>query len=186
MMIRILFAILCAGGGIYLLQSYVQPALLEIENLRGEQEIVTDTIDKAREVIRRRDELLGTYNTIAPADIQKIRKFLPAGSAVSEFLIELEVLAKEANINVLTISFDEGERTQKTETTESIGMQTLTVTVGVEGAYEDFQKFLTLLERNLRLVDVVSITVKGQQGKVNDSMQFDIELNAYYQERTIL
>mgnify|MGYP001603578153 FL=1 len=167
------------------MQSYVQPALSKIEDLRAEQEVVTDTIDKAREVIRLRDKLSGTYNSIAPADIQKVRKFLPAGSAVSVFLVDLEVLAKEAEIHVQTIAFTE-EGGTNSEKSENIGMQTLTVTVRVEGTYEDFQKFLTLLERNLRLVDVVRINLKGQSEEVKSNMQFDIELKAYYQDRTIL
>lgn len=185
-MMRILFAVLCTGGGIFLLQAYVQPGLLEVENLRREQEVVTDTIDQAREVIRLRDELRGIYNSIAASDIEKIRKFLPAGSALSELLIDVDTLVKEAGVNTKSITFMEhADSPGSSGEVSSDDMQTLSITMNVKGTYEDFQELLTLLERNLRLIDVVHIKLQGQSDE-KGLMNFEVMLQAYYQKRAIL
>src|SRR3990167_3287185 len=108
-MLQIIISILFAGGGAFLLRSYVQPELAEIERIRAEQVVVRDAIENAREVIRLRDELLSRYNSIDPAAIDKIRKFLPAESALSELFIDLDTMAGQSGIRVSNISFSENE-----------------------------------------------------------------------------
>lgn len=181
---RLLITILFAGGGVFLLQSYVQPELVEVQNLRREQEVVTETIREAREVIRMRDEKLGTYNSIVKADIEKVRKFLPAGSALSEFLVDVDTLVKEADITVQSIAFLEDVPSVGDGTMAS-DAHTLTVTLGIEGSYENFRELLTLFERNLRLIDIVRISLRGQPAS-DGKMQFELVLQAYYQGRTLL
>ena len=185
-MTRVLFAILCIGAGIYLLQVHVQPGLLEIEDLRREQEIVTDTIDQTREVIRLRDEKLGVYNSIAPTDIEKIRKFLPAGSELSKFLIDIDTLVTEADMTMHGITFKERVESSDSQSNNAqSGVQLLSVTADVEGTYENFRELLTFIERNLRLMDIVHIGLQEQAEK-KGLMRFQIVINAYYQERAIL
>lgn len=166
----------------FLLRSYVEPGLLEVADLRAEQVIVTDAISKAREVIRLRDELRSRYNSISNADIEKIRKFLPAGSAISELFIELDVIAKDARMEIGQISFVEESVPQGGT---SAGMKTLTVTLNLNGSYDNFMKFLDLVEKNLRLVDAVQISLLGSGG-ADTPVGFEVTLQAYYQDRTIL
>ena len=166
----------------FLLRSYVQPGLLDVVDLRAEQAVVSDAISKAREVIRLRDELQGVYNSISDADIEKIRKFLPAGSAVSELFIDLDVMAKDARMQIQQVSFLEESVPQGGT---SAGMKTLTVTLGLNGSYDDFMIFLDLIEKNLRLVDAVQISLLGSGGADTPS-GFEVTLQAYYQDRTIL
>ncbi|TSC78257.1 MAG: hypothetical protein G01um101429_871 [Parcubacteria group bacterium Gr01-1014_29] len=166
----------------FLFRSYVEPGLLDVADLRAEQAVVADAISKAREVIRLRDELRGTYNSISNADIEKIRKFLPAGSAISELFIDLDVIAKDARMEIGKVSFVEESVPQGGT---SAGIKTLTVTLSLNGSYDDFMKFLDLVEKNLRLVDAVRISLLGSGG-VDTPVGFEVTLQAYYQDRTIL
>lgn len=165
----------------FLLRSYVEPGLLDVADLRAEQAVVSDAISKAREVIRLRDELRGRYNSISDADIEKIRKFLPAGSAVSELFIDLDAIAKDARMQIQQVSFAEESVPQDGT---SAGMKTLTVTLGLNGSYDDFMTFLDLIEKNLRLVDAVQISLGS--GGADAPFGFEVTLQAYYQDRTIL
>lgn len=179
-MIRILITILLAGGGIFLLRSYVQPELADVQRIRTEQAVVSDAISNAREVIRLRDELLARYNSISPADIDKIRKFLPAGSAISELFIDIDTMIIESGITVTKIAFEENA-TLPAETEG--GAQALTVTLAVEGTYEQFRSLLSIIEKNIRLIDVVGLTL---QKPTDAPIGFEIVLRSYYQQRTIL
>ena len=164
-----------------MLRSYVQPELAKVQSIRAEQAVVEDAIKNAREVIRLRDELLTRYNSIDPAAIDKIRKFLPANSALSDLFIDVNTMAAQSGIRISNISFSEND--PPPARLPEVG-NALTITLGVEGSYEQFRSFLGLLEKNLRLIDVVSINLT--QKPAGAGMGFTILLKAYYQERTIL
>ena len=180
-MVHIIISIALAGGGIFLLRSYVQPELAKVQSVRAEQSVVEDAIKNAREVIRLRDDLLSRYNSIDPVAIDKIRKFLPAGSALSELFIDVNTMARQSDIHISAISFSENG--PPPPSLPEVG-NALTITLGVDGSYVQFLSFLRSLENNLRLVDVVSIDL-AQTPKDGD-MGFKLILRAYYQERTIL
>ena len=180
-MFRIIIGIVFAGGGVFILRSYVQPELAHVQRIRQEQVVVEDAISNAREVIRLRDVLSARYNSIDPAAINKIRKFLPAGSALSELFIDVDTMAGQSGIRVSNISFSENE--PPPPNLPEVG-SALAITLQVEGTYDKFRSFMGLLEKNLRLVDVVGITLaeKSEGAEIG----FEILLRAYYQERTIL
>jgi Tfp pilus assembly protein PilO len=182
-MFRLLITIVFAGAGIFVLQNYIRPDLAEVRNIRSEQAVVADAISNAREVIRKRDELLGRYNSISSADIDKIRKFLPAGSAITELLIDVDELADSAGVHVQSISFQESIAPAEDLSSD---MRALQLSLAVVGQYDDFRSFLSLLESNLRLIDVVTISLNGGENSGSDGMSFSLELQAYYQERAIL
>lgn len=164
------------------MKSRVQPELAEVQRIRSEQQVVEDAISKAREVIRLRDELLGRYNSIDPAAIDKIRKFLPAGSALSNLFIDLDTIAAQAGIRITTLSFIESDAPPTN--LPGVG-NALSIKLGVTGSYDQFRSFLGLIEKNLRLIDAVEIKLGKTEEKSNE-ISFDIMLKAYYQERTIL
>ena len=183
-MARIIFALLLAGGGAYLLRWHIQPELAQIERIRAEQTVVADAIGQAREVIRLRDELLGRYNSIAAEDIDKIRKFLPAGSALSDLFIDINTMSQQSGAHITSITFSEDEEVPAN--LPDVG-NALTVTLDVDGTYEQFLSFLGLIEKNLRLIDVVGITLGDTKDKEkNKNFGFKVILRSYYQERTIL
>jgi Tfp pilus assembly protein PilO len=179
-MMRLLITLLFAVGGIFVLQVHVRPALTEVQNIRAEQVVVMDAISKAREVIRLRDELLGRYNSISSADIDKIRKFLPAGAAVSKFLIDVNTIVSQSEIDVQNISFSE-DGIPLLDIAED--MRVLTLTINVAGTYDEFRSFIALLEQNLRLIDITNITLVQSEAA---AMEFQLIMQAYYQDRTIL
>lgn len=180
-MFHIIISLVFAAGGVFILKSYVQPELANVQHIRKEQAVVEDAIKNAREVIRLRDELLARYNSIDPAAIDKIRKFLPAGSALSELFIDVDTMAGQSDIRVSDISFSENE--SPPSNLPEVG-SALTITLQAKGTYDQFRTFVGLLEKNLRLVDVVGITLTEKPKDAE--MGFEILLRAYYQERTIL
>ena len=181
-MFRILIAIVLAGGGAYALQAFVQPELAEVKRIQAERAVVEDAISKAREVIRLRDELLARYNSIDPAAIDKIRKFLPAGSALSQLFIDIDTMASQSGVIISSIAFTESEPAPAS--LPEVG-NALSITLKVDGTYDQFRAFLGLIEKNLRLIDVVSISLVGKTEEVA-GIGFEVKLRAYYQERTIL
>ncbi len=180
-MFYVIISLALAGGGVFLLRSYVQPELAKVQQVRAEQAEVRDAIDNARKVIRLRDELLSRYNSIDPSAIDKIRKFLPADSALSRLFIDVDAMAAQSGIRISAISFSENQ--QPPAYLPEVG-SALAITLNVEGSYEQFQLFLGLLEKNIRLIDVVDIKL-GQISK-DGEFGFTLVLRAYYQERTIL
>src|SRR3989338_4391338 len=177
-MFHIIISLALAGGGVFLLRSYVQPELLEVQRIRAEQAVVKDAINNAREVIRLRDELSVRYNSIDPVAIDKIRKFLPAESALSKLFIDVDTMATQSGVHISNISFSENELPPPNlpEVGNALG-----ITLSVEGSYDQFRLFLSSLEKNIRLIDVVGMNLT--QKPTGAEIGFEIKLQAYYQKR---
>ena len=96
-------------------------------------------------------------------------------------LENLDFRAAKSIIHVSNISFSESE--PPPANLPDVG-NALTITLDVEGSYDQFRSFLASLEKNLRLIDVVGIDLG--QGSEDAEIGFKVILRAYYQERTIL
>lgn len=177
---RILIIVLLIGAGGAVLQVYVRPGWDTITERRVEIATVEDAITKTQDVIRLRDELVSKYNAVSQSDIERVRAFLPAGSDITGMLIDIDSLAKSAGVKLGSIGFQEAAG----GATPVAGLETLALSIGVTGSYEAFQLFLEALERNLRLMDVVDISL-GSGGGEKDEYQFTLRVRTYYQGKTI-
>lgn len=186
-MFQIIIAVIIVGSGVLALEYYVKPELEKLTAVQAETEIVNDAIKQIQEVIRLRDELLSRYNSISQADIEKIRQFLPTSSSPSKLLVDVEALSRNAGVTITNITFSEqagGAARGAPSESPNADVNSFVITVGLTGSYDNFQKFLGLVEHNLRLIDVAS--VKLQSGEDVKDYQYTVELRAYYQTRLVL
>ncbi|PJE64712.1 MAG: hypothetical protein COU90_00355 [Candidatus Ryanbacteria bacterium CG10_big_fil_rev_8_21_14_0_10_43_42] len=203
MIFRIAFIVVFIAGGIGVLQAFLRPELDRVSAIRSETVIVEEAIEKSREVIRLRDELLNRYNSVSSADIERIRNFLPAGANITEFLIDLEILIEQSGVIWENVSVDASSAVQNTARNQvsTIGNDTITggvpaipaasappdalvIGVTVSGTYDEIKTLFDILERNVRLIDVTDVSF----GKPGDDGIFTvtISMNTYYQTDTIL
>ncbi len=106
------------------------------------------------------NKLLKNYDEISSEDKEKIEAMLPNEIDEAGLFTLFEFLAKKNKIIVLGVDISEKESTEILENSGVMEIQaSLNLTAGPdsEDSYNDFKKFLTDLEANLRLMDIVSI-----------------------------
>jgi|GEM_PF-169158 len=178
LILPILFLIISVG----LFFLVIDPAYLDIKELNANIATYDTALSNSTELQKTRDSLIGTYKNIKIEDKDRLEHFLPSSVNNIELILEIEKIANLKNMPIKDIKFDNkdlgdsgmeqsasapaggGEAPKTTEVisakskTESLPYGIFEMEFKVEGKYDTFVSFLKDLERNLRLVDIKSIS----------------------------
>ncbi|HWC57805.1 MAG TPA: hypothetical protein VG621_02560 [Candidatus Paceibacterota bacterium] len=131
-----------------------------------------ENLATASQLVQSRDALMQTYQSIAPADLQNIKTLLPDSVDNIRLIIQINALATQHGLSLLrNVDYQTQDDQGSTSQTSADGSvpafqnpqapQTpygqFTISFETTGQYKDFLSFLSDLEQNLRLVDVVSV-----------------------------
>jgi len=192
--LKTIITLLLVASGILEIQYLVRPEWDLVNRRRADLATVQQTLDQTKDLGRRYDELDARYQQISPDDIARITDFLPPKPDIGDLLIDVDTLVANAGLKLDSISFDEGagkvnavsasappatEANAAGDLIESFGFSFKT-----SGSYEAFQKLLTSLENNLRLVDITKVTF-GMGSDDSDHYQFSVEAKTYYQKKNV-
>ncbi|MFA5230551.1 MAG: type 4a pilus biogenesis protein PilO [Candidatus Paceibacterota bacterium] len=130
------------------------------------------------------EELDNKYNTLG-GDFYKFTTAVPTSPNFSELLATLDSIARLTNITVKDMSFRDVVNKKENSDLYSIAE----INVNLTGSYEDLTKFFAETEKELRLMDVVSLNMKKSKGTamiknkqvVADFIEANALIQAYYQ-----
>jgi Tfp pilus assembly protein PilO len=179
-MLKLLLAIVFVGAGIVVMQTFIQPAWVTIQSLQVQIKEVDGAIGKANKISRRVEDLQRKYQDIKQEELERIRRFLPAKANQEGLLVDMDILAKEANVKLNRIVFAEATAGQ---IDPSNAIQTLQFTFDVAGNYESFRRFVASVEKNLRVMDITDITLNRTGG---ENYLFTVTGKTYYQKEQLL
>lgn len=189
--LKTLITILLFISGALAIQYLVMPKWQEINQIRTELAAVQDTLDQTKNLVRLYDDLDARYQQVSPDDITRVTDFLPPKPDIGDLLIDMDTLVKNAGMRLDNIAFEDTAGSSVTAVAapnsedSSAGrnlIEPLKFSLRVSGSYEQFQTFLDSVENNLRLVDVQRI---GFSGKDEDSYQFNLDAQTYYQKKNV-
>lgn len=146
-----------------------------------------DTIMAQRVALEERDVLLADRGKIIAninahaqqyaehsADIQRFSSIVPAQKSVPEIVSALERLASQNGLQLTSLSLG-----SNTNQGKELLYQTQSVDMGLAGSYPSFKSFLQALERNIRIIDVISIDA-SPTSDTSPIIGFRLKGNAYY------
>ena len=111
-----------------------------------------------------RDMLIAEYNTVAEADLAKLKGMAPADARTTSVLTSFEELARRNSLALGQVDFL-GEKNQTAAlaapTARRYGAIPVSLTLRV--VYENFRDFLSALEHDLRIFDTNEITFAAAQ-----------------------
>ena len=145
-----------------------------VRELRAERAEYRAALQKTREIELARTGLLEKYNSIPTADREKLERMLPDHSDTVHLVIDINTIAAAHRVTLKNITVVDGGGGNGTAARgNAIGpseklYETIELAFGIRGAYEDFRLFLEDVERNLRLIDPVSINFVAAQGGAYD------------------
>lgn len=138
------------------------------------QKALSDT----EEIRKKRDSLVQRRSEFSPADLAKLEKVLPDNVDNIKLVIDIKNIAENHTLTLKNIKLD---TTVKSDTTK-LGQDnskygTVGLSFGVSSSYDNFQNFLTDLEKSLRLVEINELSVTGNDTGMYD---FTISLKTYW------
>ncbi|MDD5527509.1 MAG: hypothetical protein PHO56_00845 [Patescibacteria group bacterium] len=147
------------------------------------QQQVSDTSAKLDE-LNKTEQLIAAYKNIDKKYVDKVNAIAPAVQNKEELFSELNYLVSVNQLFLQSVSLSVNDGYQDfgllpispEQQKIADSLQTVTVTLSVAGIknYETYKNFLTALENNLRLMDVLNISFTPNAGSTS------FTINTYY------
>lgn len=174
-----------AAGGLFF--GYIGPAYDGVMEKRAEEKQYRDALNRFEELTKTRDRLSSAYQQFPESDKAKLRAVLPDNLDNIRFALDLDNIAQKNNIKLLTLALESEEEgggrkggTPTSESTEPMALGSTLLTFDIEGTYKNMITFLTDVEKNVRLVDLVGFTYQGGTGEVETLPVYSVSVRLYW------
>jgi len=119
-------------------------------------------LENISEIEETRDRLLLAYNNLSKLEIERLNKILPEENDVVRSALDLDGIGSRFDISIGNVRTGTNSRGSNfnVETDETIPYDEATLSFSFASDYENFMRFLSELERNLRLMDIESVTFR--------------------------
>lgn len=164
-MIRFIIAILGFVIAVSVFAFYTRPAYDRVRGLQQEIVGYNQALDKAAELQELRQTLLSRYNSFDPGDLDRLHKLLPDHVDNVRLILDLDSLAARHGFSLQNVVISNPTQGESGRSASAVigatGQQydSLTFGFGTQGTYQDFVVFMEDLERSLRIVDLVSLSI---------------------------
>jgi len=188
------------------------PWIHKVKDKRDKIYVLESKISQLEEVIKQ-TERLKLHQEEIRKELEKLSKAIPEEDDIPFLLIQFETLASMNSlmmdsINFSKISADQSkkirqslesklkgakaifsnseEKSQKqTNSRSGEGFDYLQAEITLSGSYSSFKKYLEALEKNLRTMDIISISFNSGSGRskganTSDLMEYHLRIKIYY------
>ncbi|MBI5456828.1 type 4a pilus biogenesis protein PilO [Candidatus Kaiserbacteria bacterium] len=193
-MTRTIIAILGLTIAIAVFFLYTKPTYDDAKAFQTTISEYNGALEKASELQRLKQALLSRYNAFNPSDIDRLHKLLPDHVDNVRLVLDLDNIAQRYGLALQNVVV--GAPSQTTAAPAgAIGstdaFDSLTFKFSTEGTYANFVRFMEDLERSLRIVDLVTLTMSntgsGQNEQQNakgppvePTYRFDVTVKTYW------
>lgn len=178
---------------------YTSPQYEEIKAIKAEIASYNDALGNSKKLQSARKDLTNRYNAISLDSQEKLKKMLPDDIDNIRLILEIQKIVKQyPGMDLKNIKFDTtsgstitpGQVSQVSAAT--IAQQNkpygqLEMDFTVVGSYANFLKFLQDLEKNLRIIDVESISFSSTAPSgfsaattAADTYNFNFKIRTYW------
>ena len=187
-----LVTILLLIVGIVLLGWVARPLWDDARMLRAQSAEINGVLSTLSEKKQRQDDLINTYNSISDDQLDRLlNQHLPDKQDTGTLLIAFERIAKASNVRLNNVDFKktQPQRSASTPTSRSaasakqkvapLPYDELGFSFTATASYENFKVFLTMLEKHIRVVDIINI---GFAGGAKESYTFTLTGKTYFRK----
>jgi hypothetical protein len=168
------FIFLLAAVGVF--YWVINPIYKDIQTLRLEKDQYVAALDRADKAATKRDQLLNTFNSISDNDLRRLQKFLPDNIDNIKLLIELSALGDKYDQTLKNIRISDSATGSRDNAVDPNAYSAVEITFGITLTYENYLKFLTDVQKNLRLTDITAVDFSSQEG---NAYNYTITLKTY-------
>ena len=150
-------------------------SVIDLQKEDGEYQAALSNTDAIRQ---KRDSLVAKMGKMNPDNLTKLGKLLPDNIDNIKLVIDIRNIADNHALTLKNIKLDSLTKSDPTKLgADTSKYGTVGLSFSVSSSYENFQNFLTDLEKSLRLVEITDLTVTGNDTGVYD---FSIGLKTYW------
>lgn len=181
-MIKMLSPVFAFAVGIVIFLVFLLPGWDEIKGLKVLKENKIQMLRDFGDWNAHFDDLSAKYQS-AENDLQKLSLTVPIEPQIAELLVQLEDIARRNGLAVDDVQFDlpaQAGIPAKDSLLKSSekGMGIVKAIIKMEGDYKNFKNFTADVEKNIRLMDITSVSLNvGGEGL----MKFETKISTYYQ-----
>ncbi len=176
---------------------FIDPIYGEIKQLKADVSAYNIALSNSTELQKTRDSLINIYKEVKTEDKERLAHFLPSSIGNIDLILEIEKIANLHGMPIGNIKFDSSKNlvgnkdTTSNNSTDNIiraeNSELDNLPYGIfpmefiiEGRYETFISFMKELEKNLRLVDIKSVSFNvPQQSSGGDGGGISADPNVY-------
>ena len=173
---------------------YLKPAWNKTSLQSKENSDLRVLSNELNSLIENRDFLLETINRISKDDLARIDEAMPQSQQAAELIAFFESLSGRNGLVLKNIELSEKIDAKIAEapgqprpgagiqapTKQSGSVREFPIIMSMLGTYDSFKNFLEALEKNLRLVDMDSLSFSATGA--TDLFSYNLKLKTYYQK----
>ncbi len=183
--VSILMITLVAAVAIFVLNKFTLPAFSEYQKNRILIQEKKEALKEIATFEKLAKDLNAKYSTLG-GEFSKIVEAIPTNPQFSDLLAILDSIARKVGVGVSDVAFRDIENKKAGSDLYSLAEVSLNIT----GTYEDIVEFFNETEKELRLMDVVSLNMKKvkdiglvkNKRIVNEYIEANAVIQAYYQK----
>ncbi|KKS45230.1 hypothetical protein A3I25_01325 [Candidatus Nomurabacteria bacterium RIFCSPLOWO2_02_FULL_42_17] len=194
-MTRLFLPIILIGAAIGLFAVFTDSLYGEVKELSIEQDNYNTALSNSKQILKERDALVEKYNNFSEVDKEKLNKLLPDNVDNIRLIIELETLGlrdgmvlKDVKVESASggktqdLSGEEEEFVENLPSESKRDYSSMDISFSMDGTYQSFLKFISDLDKSLRMVDVQSIAFSSSSEKESAGAvySFDFKIRTYW------
>jgi Tfp pilus assembly protein PilO len=154
-----------------------------VKELRSEEVQYSEALGKTKQIELVHGGLLSKFNSIPDEDRALIAKLLPDHVDTVRLIIDINAIASKNNLTLRNISLSDSSDPKKKDAAvaQTIGpdnskYESIAVSFGVTGTYDDFLSFVKDVEQSLRVVDIRSLNFSPAQ---DGNYKYEVSVSTY-------
>lgn len=168
----------------------------KVRTQMAENQQFSRTLDDSKELLKKRDQVINAYNSIAEVDRDRLKKLLPDHIDNIRLIIDINGITSRRGVSIKNVRTGGGSSSKTTAASNVANVSgspaptlqqqapaslskydALTMSFGVTTTYENFINILNDLELSLRILDITKISFTPTDTNVYD---FSVELKTYW------
>ena len=154
----------------------------EIKSLRKQVFSYNETVNMAKKVKSSIDKTLGEYNSISQENVDRINKMVPSGADSMKLVVQIDDMMRKNGLSLKDINTKDivaQDSISGVPKNDGKSAESIYLSMTAQGSYESFRSFIKMLEKSLRLIDVISVGISpvGQ-----DNYSFSVEAVSYWRK----
>ena len=161
---------------------HIDPRYQNVKLLQAQENQYQEALDKARELLVVRDELLTKYNNLPQSDLERLNRVVPDKVNGVKLVTDINEIAGKYNIPIKSIKVSEELIDNSNQIVDPVAAKpflTTSIDFKFSAEYADLVSFLKDLEKSLQVVDVRSVSF-GALTEKSGQYDYDIAIHTYW------
>ena len=181
-LMSLLASLLLVAGSFFLFVTLIEPAYDTVNGLRGTVASRTATYAEQQEVVAEASALFERYESVTVLR-EAIARAIPHEAEYATLVNQLGSIARISNLILESVEPhavpSRGASPRASSARTLPAPEVIQINLRLAGTYESFKAFLERIETNIRVMDLVRLSIVP--GKSGTTYSYDVVVHTYYQ-----